>query len=89
MSHQIPLEVEKCQDKTECFNADLKADWERWQSNKRHDFKQLLTGLADKNISHYEKVENRLSQWASSPVDVGVETGGFTVAETSMERFLF
>lgn len=40
----------------ECFNADLKADWERWQSNKRHDFKQLLTGMADKNIGYYEKV---------------------------------
>ncbi|CAG04895.1 unnamed protein product, partial [Tetraodon nigroviridis] len=51
----IPAEVEKCQDKVECFNADLKADWERWQSNKRHDFKQLLTGMADKNISYYEK----------------------------------
>lgn len=53
----IPAEVEKCQDKVECFNADLKADWERWQSNKRQDFKQLLTGMADKNISHYEKCQ--------------------------------
>lgn len=52
----MPVEVEKCQDKVECFNADLKADWERWQSNKRHDFKQLLTGMADKNINQYEKV---------------------------------
>lgn len=48
--------MEKCQDKVECFNADLKADWERWQSNKRHDFKQLLTGMADKNVGYYEKV---------------------------------
>lgn len=53
----IPAEVEKCQDKVECFNADLKADWERWQRNKRQDFKQLLTGMADKNISHYEKCQ--------------------------------
>ncbi|KAI3361971.1 hypothetical protein L3Q82_012322 [Scortum barcoo] len=57
---QMPVEVEKCQDKVECFNADLKADWERWQSNKRQDFKQLLTGMADKNISHYEKVRRLL-----------------------------
>lgn len=55
----MPAEVEKCQDKVECFNADLKADWERWQSNKRQDFKQLLTGMADRNISHYEKVRRR------------------------------
>lgn len=43
----------------ECFNADLKADWERWQSNKRQDFKQLLTGMADKNVSYYEKVREK------------------------------
>ncbi|KAM4532323.1 sorting nexin-30 isoform 3-T3 [Fundulus diaphanus] len=53
----IPVEVEKCQDKVECFNADLKADWERWQRNKRQDFKQLLTGMADKNINYYEKCQ--------------------------------
>ncbi|CAI5666553.1 unnamed protein product [Oreochromis niloticus] len=53
----IPAEVEKCQDKMECFNADLKADWERWQSNKRQDFKQLLTGMADKNVTYYEKCQ--------------------------------
>lgn len=55
----MPAEVEKCQDKAECFNADLKADWERWQSNKRQDFKQLLSDMADKNISYYEKVRSR------------------------------
>ncbi|XP_038154896.1 sorting nexin-30 isoform X1 [Cyprinodon tularosa] len=54
----IPVEVEKCQDKVECFNADLKADWERWQRNKRQDFKQLLTGMADKNINYYEKCQD-------------------------------
>ncbi|XP_029300542.1 sorting nexin-30 isoform X1 [Cottoperca gobio] len=58
----MPLEVEKCQDKVECFNADLKADWERWQSNKRQDFKQLLTGMADKNINNYEKCQ---ASWES------------------------
>lgn len=41
----------------ECFNADLKADMERWQNNKRQDFRQLLMGLADKNIQYYEKVK--------------------------------
>jgi hypothetical protein len=55
-SFQVPADVEKCQDRMECFNADLKADMERWQSNKRHDFRQLLVGLADKNIQYYEKV---------------------------------
>lgn len=53
---QVPADVEKCQDRMECFNADLKADMERWQSNKRQDFRQLLMGMADKNIQYYEKV---------------------------------
>uniref|UniRef100_A0A672PVK9 Sorting nexin-30 n=1 Tax=Sinocyclocheilus grahami TaxID=75366 RepID=A0A672PVK9_SINGR len=51
----VPSDVEKCQDRVECFNADLKADWDRWENNKRQDFRQLLTGMADKNIQHYEK----------------------------------
>lgn len=50
------MDVEKCQDRMECFNADLKADMERWQNNKRQDFRQLLMGMADKNIQYYEKV---------------------------------
>ncbi|TRY56473.1 hypothetical protein DNTS_008710 [Danionella cerebrum] len=54
----VPTDVEKCQDRVECFNADLKADWERWQNNKRQDFRQLLTGMADKNIQYYEKVHD-------------------------------
>lgn len=53
---QVPADVEKCQDRMECFNADLKADMERWQDNKRQDFRQLLMGMADKNIQYYEKV---------------------------------
>uniref|UniRef100_A0A667I5Y2 Sorting nexin-30 n=1 Tax=Lynx canadensis TaxID=61383 RepID=A0A667I5Y2_LYNCA len=53
---KVPADVEKCQDRMECFNADLKADMERWQSNKRQDFRQLLMGMADKNIQYYEKV---------------------------------
>lgn len=52
---KVPADVEKCQDRMECFNADLKADMERWQNNKRQDFRQLLMGMADKNIQYYEK----------------------------------
>ncbi|XP_031233412.1 sorting nexin-30 isoform X1 [Mastomys coucha] len=59
---KVPADVEKCQDRMECFNADLKADMERWQNNKRHDFRQLLVGLADKNIQYYEKC---LMAWES------------------------
>uniref|UniRef100_A0A673JCD7 Sorting nexin-30 n=1 Tax=Sinocyclocheilus rhinocerous TaxID=307959 RepID=A0A673JCD7_9TELE len=58
----VPSDVEKCQDRVECFNADLKADWDRWENNKRQDFRQLLTGMANKNIQHYEKC---LAAWES------------------------
>ncbi|XP_041741183.1 sorting nexin-30-like isoform X1 [Coregonus clupeaformis] len=59
---QVPTDVEKCQDRVECFNADLKSDWDRWQNNKRQDFRQLLTGMADHNIHYYEKC---LAAWES------------------------
>ncbi|KAL0963200.1 hypothetical protein UPYG_G00351060 [Umbra pygmaea] len=59
---QVPTDVERCQDRVECFNADLKADWDRWQSNKRQDFRHLLTGVADHNIQYYEKC---LAAWES------------------------
>ncbi|XP_041104132.1 sorting nexin-30-like [Polyodon spathula] len=58
----VPTDVEKCQDRVECFNADLKADWDRWQNNKRQDFRLLLTGMADRNIQYYEKC---LAAWES------------------------
>lgn len=61
-SFQVPADVEKCQDRMECFNADLKADMERWQNNKRQDFRQLLMGMADKNIQYYEKVMSMLTR---------------------------
>ena len=59
---QVPADVEKCQDRMVCFNADLKADMERWQNNKRQDFRQLLMGMADKNIQYYEKVMSTLAR---------------------------
>lgn len=65
--------MERCQDRAECFNADLKADWERWQSDKRRDFRELLTGLADRNIAHYEKVER---QRGYDPPVVGPQYNG-------------
>ncbi|XP_074042978.1 LOW QUALITY PROTEIN: sorting nexin-30 [Sinocyclocheilus anshuiensis] len=58
----VSSDVEKCQDRVECFNADLKADWERWENNKRQDFRQLLMGMSDKNIQYYEKC---LAAWES------------------------
>ncbi|XP_041915902.1 sorting nexin-30 isoform X2 [Alosa sapidissima] len=76
---QPPTDVEKCQDRVECFNADLKADWDRWQNNKRQDFRQLLTGMADRNIQYYEKC---LAAWESI-VPLLQDRPGSTKTETS------
>ncbi|MGH0177934.1 UNVERIFIED_CONTAM: hypothetical protein FKN15_076351, partial [Acipenser sinensis] len=66
-SMKAPTDVEKCQDRVECFNADLKADWDRWQNNKRQDFRLLLTGMADKNIQYYEKHVGDLGNILAGP----------------------
>ncbi|XP_056146236.1 sorting nexin-30 isoform X2 [Lampris incognitus] len=58
----VPLEVERCQDRAECFNADLKADWERWNTDKRRDFRRLLASAANRNVQYYEKCQ---ASWES------------------------
>lgn len=43
-SFQVPADVEKCQDRMECFNADLKADMERRQLPSQLGFELLRGG---------------------------------------------
>ncbi|ELW70589.1 Sorting nexin-30 [Tupaia chinensis] len=76
---KVPADVEKCQDRMECFNADLKADMERWQNNKRQDFRQLLMGMADKNIQYYEKLPPGVGQTFSAGMLPGHGGYGVTV----------
>ncbi|XP_070562895.1 sorting nexin-30-like isoform X2 [Ptychodera flava] len=57
---EVDKQVTFLHDKTECANADLKADMDRWHKNKRKDFKDLFIGLADREIKFYQQT---LSAW--------------------------
>ncbi|XP_072173231.1 sorting nexin-7-like [Diadema setosum] len=47
---QLQREVEVLSDRTECANADLKADMERWHHNRQKDLKEALRGMAHTQI---------------------------------------
>ncbi|XP_053325454.1 sorting nexin-7 [Spea bombifrons] len=53
-------EIEKLEDKVECANNALKADWDRWKENTQLDLKGAFINMADSRISHYEEC---LSTW--------------------------
>ncbi|CAD7678099.1 unnamed protein product [Nyctereutes procyonoides] len=48
-------EIGKLEDKVECANNALKADWERWKHNMQHDIKSAFTDMAEENIHYYEQ----------------------------------
>ncbi|XP_076439906.1 sorting nexin-30-like isoform X2 [Babylonia areolata] len=51
----LTKQKEVLNDKTEVADANLKADMDRWQKTKRHELKEILTTMADRQIEHYEK----------------------------------
>ncbi|XP_077309000.1 sorting nexin-7 [Lithobates pipiens] len=55
-------EVGKLEDKVECANNALKADWERWAKNMRSDLKDTFVNMADCQINYYEEC---LATWES------------------------
>ncbi|XP_075038435.1 sorting nexin-7 [Mixophyes fleayi] len=55
-------EIEKLEDKVECANNALKADWDRWTKNIQTDLRTAFTNMADCRISHYEEC---LATWES------------------------
>ncbi|XP_068919500.1 sorting nexin-7 isoform X2 [Petaurus breviceps papuanus] len=55
-------EIGKLEDKVECANNALKADWDRWKQNMQNDLKLAFTDMAEKNISYYEQC---LATWES------------------------
>uniref|UniRef100_S4RQJ8 Sorting nexin family member 30 n=1 Tax=Petromyzon marinus TaxID=7757 RepID=S4RQJ8_PETMA len=57
---QYAEDVDKLHDRMECANANLKADWERWQRNKRRDLRELLVSHSDRNMRYYQEC---LSSW--------------------------
>ncbi|KAM9325470.1 sorting nexin-7 [Gastrophryne carolinensis] len=48
-------EIEKLEDKVECSNNALKADWGRWTKNMRSDLKSTFLNMADCRINYYEE----------------------------------
>ncbi|KAM8931030.1 sorting nexin-7 [Pelodytes ibericus] len=68
-------EVEKLEDKVECANNALKADWDRWKQNMQLDLKLAFTNMADNRINHYEEC---LATWeaflSSQTCDLPLDT---------------
>ncbi|XP_025223247.1 sorting nexin-7 isoform X2 [Theropithecus gelada] len=58
----LPEEIGKLEDKVECANNALKADWERWKQNMQNDIKLAFTDMAEENIHYYEQC---LATWES------------------------
>ncbi|KAG8436763.1 hypothetical protein GDO86_007739 [Hymenochirus boettgeri] len=55
-------EIDKLEDKVECANNALKADWERWKQNMQADIKITFTNMAENRINYYEEC---LATWES------------------------
>lgn len=58
---QLTEEIGKLEDKVECANNALKADWERWKQNMKNDIKSAFTDMAEENIHYYEQVSGSIS----------------------------
>ncbi|NWX08937.1 SNX7 protein, partial [Caloenas nicobarica] len=67
-------EIGKLEDKVECANNALKADWDRWKQNMQCDMRSTFTNVAENNLHYYEEC---LATWesflASQTVDLHVE----------------
>lgn len=63
---QLTEEIGKLEDKVECANNALKADWERWKQNMQNDLKSAFTDTAEENIRYYEQVSQ--GSWKLYPV---------------------
>lgn len=55
---QLTEEIGKLEDKVECANNALKADWERWRQNMQNDIKSAFIDMAEENICYYEQVSS-------------------------------
>ncbi|XP_032047779.1 sorting nexin-7 isoform X1 [Aythya fuligula] len=55
-------EIGKLEDKVECANNALKADWDRWKQNMQCDMRLAFGNMADNNLHYYEEC---LATWES------------------------
>ncbi|XP_069497634.1 sorting nexin-7 isoform X2 [Ambystoma mexicanum] len=61
-TERLKEEVGKLEDKVECANNALKADWDRWKQNMQNDMKSAFTTMAENNVNYYEEC---LATWES------------------------
>ncbi|XP_060629926.2 sorting nexin-7 [Anolis sagrei] len=67
-------EIGKLEDKVECANNALQADWDRWKQSMRVDLKVAFSDVAENNIHYYEQClanwESFLSSQATSDISL-------------------
>ncbi|NXO03780.1 SNX7 protein, partial [Rhinopomastus cyanomelas] len=73
-------ELGTLEDKAECANNALKADWDRWKQNMRRDMRSTFTSAAASNLRYYEEC---LAAWESFLASQTVEP---QVEEDSEDR---
>ncbi|XP_047390061.1 sorting nexin-7 isoform X2 [Sciurus carolinensis] len=66
-------EIGKLEDKVECANNALKADWERWKLNMQNDIKSAFTDMAEENIHYYEQCLATWESFLTSQTDLHLE----------------
>ncbi|XP_072690756.1 sorting nexin-7 isoform X7 [Canis lupus baileyi] len=66
-------EIGKLEDKVECANNALKADWERWKHNMQNDIKLAFTDMAEENIHYYEQCLATWESFLASQTDLHME----------------
>ncbi|XP_003784178.1 sorting nexin-7 isoform X2 [Otolemur garnettii] len=66
-------EIGKLEDKVECANNALKADWERWKLNMQNDLKSAFTDVAEENIHYYEQCLATWESFLTSHTDLHLE----------------
>ncbi|XP_052586616.1 sorting nexin-7 isoform X3 [Peromyscus californicus insignis] len=66
-------DIGKLEDKVECANNALKADWERWKQNMRNDLKSAFTDTAEENIRYYEQCLATWESFLASQTDLPLE----------------
>uniref|UniRef100_A0A8C5XL59 Sorting nexin 7 n=1 Tax=Microcebus murinus TaxID=30608 RepID=A0A8C5XL59_MICMU len=66
-------ETGKLEDKVECANNALKADWERWKQNMQNDINSAFTDMAEENIHYYEQCLATWESFLTSQTDLQLE----------------
>ncbi|XP_072430700.1 sorting nexin-7 isoform X3 [Chiloscyllium punctatum] len=68
---ELQADIGHLEDKVECANSDLKADWERWSINMRNDLQSAFRNAAENNILYFERC---LATWESFLASQQIET---------------